>query len=133
MLLNEQAPANKAIHQEQSKQITISNGNNMYTSETLNLQLSSLPTEAKWGHQLKNLLHNLVAVAELCDAGCWVTFDPTEVMVSREDKTLVQGWRNNDTRLWRIPIVDKEPPAPAHAQLLTAECEAQAEYENVAV
>eukprot|EP00957_Ditylum_brightwellii_P002091 160830-Ditylum_brightwellii.AAC.1 len=61
----------------------------MHTSKTLNLQLSSLPPEAKRGHQLKKLLHNLVAVAELCDAGCRVTFDPTEVLVSRDDKTLV--------------------------------------------
>eukprot|EP00957_Ditylum_brightwellii_P048295 3665180-Ditylum_brightwellii.AAC.1 len=80
----------------------------MHISETLNLQLSTLSPEARRGHRFKKLLHNVVAVAELYDVGCHMTFDPTEVLVSRNDKTLVQGWRDNNTRLRRIPIVDKE-------------------------
>eukprot|EP00957_Ditylum_brightwellii_P029675 2242398-Ditylum_brightwellii.AAC.1 len=86
----------------------------MQTSETLNLRLSKLPLEARKGHRLKQLLHSLVAVAELCDAGCRVMFDPTSVVVSKDDETLVTGWRDTTTRLWRIPIVDKEATAPEH-------------------
>eukprot|EP00957_Ditylum_brightwellii_P198946 15164272-Ditylum_brightwellii.AAC.1 len=89
----------------------------MHTSETLNLQLSKLPPEARKGHRLKKLLHNLVAGAELCDAGCHVMFDLTEVVVSRENKTLVRGWRDNTTKLWQIPIVNKEAPSPEHTPI----------------
>eukprot|EP00957_Ditylum_brightwellii_P018579 1396394-Ditylum_brightwellii.AAC.1 len=60
----------------------------MQTSESLNLRLSKLPPEARKGHRLKQLLHNLVAVAELCSAGCRVMFDPTSVVVSKDDETL---------------------------------------------
>eukprot|EP00957_Ditylum_brightwellii_P036377 2754426-Ditylum_brightwellii.AAC.1 len=89
--------------------------------------------KARRWHQFKKLLHNLVAVAELCDAGCHMTFDPTEVMVSRDNKTLVQGWRDSNTKLWRIPIVDKEPTSTEHTQLLNAACATQEEYGNAAV
>eukprot|EP00957_Ditylum_brightwellii_P208849 15359217-Ditylum_brightwellii.AAC.1 len=108
--------------------MTIPNGSNMHTSETLNLQLSKLPPKARKGQRLKN-----VAVVELCDAGCRVTFDQTSVVVNKDDKTLVSGWRDNTTRLWRIPIVDKEAPAPEHTPMPSIKCTTQEEYGNAVV
>eukprot|EP00957_Ditylum_brightwellii_P129827 9902772-Ditylum_brightwellii.AAC.1 len=59
-------------------------------------------------------MHNLVAVVELCGVGCRVTFDPMEVLVCKEDRVIVQGWQDNNTQLWKIPIVNKT--APIHQQ-----------------
>eukprot|EP00957_Ditylum_brightwellii_P022686 1711024-Ditylum_brightwellii.AAC.1 len=48
-LLNGAAPANKATMQENNKQTTIPNGNIIHTTETLTLQVSTLPQDAKCG------------------------------------------------------------------------------------
>eukprot|EP00957_Ditylum_brightwellii_P172407 13125349-Ditylum_brightwellii.AAC.1 len=105
----------------------------MQTSETLNLRLSKIHPEARNGHRLKQFLHNLVAVVELCDAGCRVMFDPTSVVVSKDDEILVTGWRDTTTRLWRILIVDKEALAPEHTPLPNINYTTQEEYGNAAV
>eukprot|EP00957_Ditylum_brightwellii_P169250 12881864-Ditylum_brightwellii.AAC.1 len=105
----------------------------MHTSETLNLCLSKLPPEARKGHMLKKLLHNLVAVTELCDTGCRVMFDPTSIVVSKDNETLVSGWRDTTTRLWRIPIVDKEALAPEQTPMLNTNYTTQEEYGNAVV
>eukprot|EP00957_Ditylum_brightwellii_P063721 4835806-Ditylum_brightwellii.AAC.1 len=60
-------------------------------------------------------------------------FDPTKVVVSRDDKTLVRGWRDNTTRLWRIPIVDKEATSLEHTPLPNARYTTQEEYGNATV
>eukprot|EP00957_Ditylum_brightwellii_P123193 9393211-Ditylum_brightwellii.AAC.1 len=104
----------------------------MQTSETLNLCLSKLPPEARKGYRLKQLLHNLVAVAELCNVGCKVMFDPTSVMVSKDDETLVTRCRDTTTRLWRIPVVDKAL-APEITPLPNINYTTQEEYGNAVV
>eukprot|EP00957_Ditylum_brightwellii_P004450 337188-Ditylum_brightwellii.AAC.1 len=82
----------------------------MHTKETIDLLLSKLPQSARRGFRLRNLMHNLVAVAELCDAGCKVIFDKNDVVVQKEGEQVVHEWRDPPTRLWQIPIVDKQPP-----------------------
>eukprot|EP00957_Ditylum_brightwellii_P130024 9916763-Ditylum_brightwellii.AAC.1 len=52
-------------------------------------------------------MHNLVAVSELCDAGCEVKFNDKEVIITNNTQIISKGWRDKSTRLWRIPIVDK--------------------------
>eukprot|EP00957_Ditylum_brightwellii_P039827 3015493-Ditylum_brightwellii.AAC.1 len=69
----------------------------MYTSNTLILQSDQIPQEAKWSFRLKQLMHNFVAVLELCDAGCRVIFDPTEVQVCKEDRHQSKEMTNEAT------------------------------------
>eukprot|EP00957_Ditylum_brightwellii_P159878 12170028-Ditylum_brightwellii.AAC.1 len=64
---------------------------------------------------MPNILHNLVAVAELCEAGCKVIFTKEGVEILHGGRVCVRGWQDMQTRLWRIPIVDKSTPA---AQLM---------------
>eukprot|EP00957_Ditylum_brightwellii_P047532 3610315-Ditylum_brightwellii.AAC.1 len=61
----------------------------MHTTETLNLQVSALPQDAK--------------------QGCKVTFGPEDVEVVKGRNMVLQGWRYNCNRLWQVPIVDKPP------------------------
>ena len=109
-LLHSKAPANIAKKQEPNKQVTIPNGSHMRTTKTLQLALSSLPQAATRGYRMPEILHNLVAVAELCEAGCTVTFTKEGVEILHGGRTCVRGWRDTPTRLWRIPIVDKSTP-----------------------
>eukprot|EP00957_Ditylum_brightwellii_P134055 10220504-Ditylum_brightwellii.AAC.1 len=60
-------------------------------------------------------------------------FDPTSVVVSKDDETLVTGWRDTTTRLWRIPIVDKEASAPENTPLPNSNYATQEEYGNAMV
>eukprot|EP00957_Ditylum_brightwellii_P135710 10349349-Ditylum_brightwellii.AAC.1 len=60
-------------------------------------------------------------------------FDPTSVVVSKDDETLVTGWRDTTTRLWRISIVDKETSVLEHTPLPNVNYTTQEEYENAAV
>eukprot|EP00957_Ditylum_brightwellii_P071428 5430099-Ditylum_brightwellii.AAC.1 len=57
-------------------------------------------------------MHNLVAVAALCNAGCRVMFDPEEVEVTKEGRQIIRGWRNSKTCFWCIPIIDKVSSPP---------------------
>eukprot|EP00957_Ditylum_brightwellii_P116053 8853455-Ditylum_brightwellii.AAC.2 len=78
-------------------------------------------------------MHNLVAVAELCDSGCKVIFDEEDIVVQKDGENVVKGLRDLLTRLWQIPIVDKPaqiteaPPEYANAAV------APMEYANAAV
>eukprot|EP00957_Ditylum_brightwellii_P070489 5355561-Ditylum_brightwellii.AAC.1 len=81
----------------------------MHTTETLNLQVSTLPQDAKRWFRLPTIQHNLVAAAGLCNAGCRVTFGPEDVEVVKGSSTVLRGWRDNSNQLWQVPIVDKPP------------------------
>eukprot|EP00957_Ditylum_brightwellii_P109063 8320083-Ditylum_brightwellii.AAC.1 len=84
----------------------------MQTKETIDLQLNKISQRARHGFRLKNLMHNLVVVAELCDTGCKVIFDKNDVVVQKEGEQVVHGWRDIPKRLWQMTIVDKQIKQP---------------------
>eukprot|EP00957_Ditylum_brightwellii_P138082 10526882-Ditylum_brightwellii.AAC.1 len=99
----------------------------MHTQETIDLQLKALLQEAKRGYCLRKLIHNIVAVTQICDSGCKVIFDQDEVAVIKDNVELIKGWCNALTQLCRISIVGKttnQPPPPPKVN---------EEYVNVAV
>eukprot|EP00957_Ditylum_brightwellii_P155611 11845364-Ditylum_brightwellii.AAC.1 len=59
----------------------------MHTTKTLQLAISSLPQAAKQGYQMPKILHNLDAVAELCEAGCKVIFTKEGVEILHGGRT----------------------------------------------
>ena len=124
-LLMKNAPSAEAATQEANKTITIPNGTNMQTNKTLQLLLSKLPPAARRGFRLNKIMHNLVAVSELCDSGCEVRFNDEEVLITHNKEIISKGWRDKSTRLWRIPIVEK--------QQLTKEIIPKEQYANAAV
>eukprot|EP00957_Ditylum_brightwellii_P107915 8231917-Ditylum_brightwellii.AAC.1 len=66
-------------------------------------------------------MHNLVAVLELCNAGCRVIFDPTEVQECKEDRVIIQGWQDNNAQLWKIPIANNTTPIHQQSKETTIE------------
>ena len=43
-------------------------------------------------YHVPNICNNLMAVSELCDVGCEVTFDNHSVMVHYSGFIVLQGW-----------------------------------------
>eukprot|EP00957_Ditylum_brightwellii_P053065 4023683-Ditylum_brightwellii.AAC.1 len=60
-------------------------------------------------------------------------FDPNSVVVSKYDETLVTGWRDTNTRLWKIPIVDKGESTQSNTPLPSIKYATEGEYGNAAV
>eukprot|EP00957_Ditylum_brightwellii_P084402 6418395-Ditylum_brightwellii.AAC.1 len=57
-------------------------------------------------------MHNLVAVAALCDSGCRVLFDPEEVKVTKDGRQIISGQRDFKICLLCIPIIDMVAKLP---------------------
>ena len=88
-LLQEHAPAKQCIRQSPAKCVTIPNGTRMHTTETVKLELDTLPSQATVAHRLPGLSNNLVSAPILCDAGCTVTFSKDNVVVKKRRTTFI--------------------------------------------
>eukprot|EP00804_Cyclotella_cryptica_P013537 CCRYP_021093-RA/>CCRYP_021093-RA protein AED:0.19 eAED:0.14 QI:0/0/0/1/1/1/4/0/1001 len=75
------------------------------TTETFLLLLNKLPTAAKEAHRAPGIAHNLVSAATLANTECELFFHKTGCKVSLNGEIILQGWRDPDTRLWRISIL----------------------------
>ena len=76
----------------------------MTTTGTLFLDLPSLPSQARIAHRLPGITNNLISAPVLCDAGCTVSFNNKNVEVIKDGKTVLEGVRDRDNGLWRVPI-----------------------------
>ena len=78
----------------------------MFTTKTLDLLLSRLPTVEREAHQAPNLTNNLLSVFVLCNTRCKIIFyfSGCEVLVNGE--TIIRGQRNMQTNMWRISLLN---------------------------
>eukprot|EP00957_Ditylum_brightwellii_P068359 5189359-Ditylum_brightwellii.AAC.1 len=67
---------------------TVPNGAEMVTTQTLTVNLSTLPEEAKSSFRMPNINNNLLSIAKLCDADCTVTFSKNNAVVENDNKQL---------------------------------------------
>ena len=117
-LLGEKAKAKLAAIQETSKMLLIPNGADMKTTKTLELLLHRLPHRARRSFRCPGITNNLLAVCELCDAGCTVTFREHGCDVEYEGEIILRGWRDWTNNLWRVPLTSEGegnnviPPTP---------------------
>ena len=58
--------------------------------------------------------HNLMGTCQFCDADCTVQYTKNDVVIFDPDGVpLLRGWRDPNSKLWRIAIVaDEEQHAP---------------------
>ena len=106
-LLGMKALAKVSEVQEKNKTLGIPDGGSMETTRTLELLLPKWPAAARKGYRVPNITNNLVAVSELCDAGCTVFFTKHGVEIEFEGEVIGRGWRDQKTRLWRISITSE--------------------------
>ena len=77
----------------------------MTTTANITLNLPQLPPQARTAYLLLGLAHNLLALPQLCDNGCEVTFKKNSVKATLNDKVVLRGWQDSTSNLWRVPIV----------------------------
>ena len=108
-LLTPHAKAKLAAEQEPNKSLGTPNGALMETTKTLELLLPKWPAAARRAFLVPHITNNLIAVAELCDAGCGVYFLKHDGKVDYDGGEIVtRGWRDKHNRLWRIPITSED-------------------------
>ncbi len=92
-------------------QITLPDGNKIWSSHTCNLDIPWLPHNMTAAHIVPGLSHaSLIATRQFCDAGGKVIFDQQTCKVIYQGKTVLQGNQDPKTKLWTLPI----NPTAAH-------------------
>ena len=103
--LGRDAIAARAKIQEQNFQLgTPRKDARLMTTETLELLLNKLPRQARRAFRVPDIQHNLIACAELIDAGCSVYLHKHGCEIEYEGEVLYKGWRDTVNRLWRISL-----------------------------
>ena len=83
----------------------------IHTTETLELLLKKLPAKARRAFRVNETPHNLIAVAELVDAGCSVHLYGWGCEIDLNGETLYRGWREGPgSRLFRLKLTDNGTP-----------------------
>ena len=54
------------------------------------------------------IINILVSAPALCDAGCEVKFTKKEVVVTHNDKIVLEGWRDPTNNLWRVSLIQEK-------------------------
>ena len=116
------ALADVATIQEQNFFLTMPNGGNMTKDTTICLHLSKLPLHARLTFCLKNLQPNLLAVSELSDVGCTVIFQKHGLEGELNGEKILQGWRDAQSRLWRVQLTNDNVPPQIQAMSFTLLC-----------
>ena len=72
----------------------------IHSTESLELPMKKLPPVARKAYRVKEISHNIMAAAELCDAGCDVHLYKHDTEIEYESETLYRGWRDKPSRCW---------------------------------
>ena len=85
--------ANCPRAKEQVPNVTLNTPSNVpiHTTETLELPMKKLPPAARKAYRVKEIPHNIMEAAELCDAGCGVHLYKHEAEIEYEGETLYRG------------------------------------------
>ena len=99
------APAVNVVPAKNPINILLPNGKRIQSTHTCNLDIPWLPAHITEAHIVPSLSHaSLISTRKFCDAGCTVVFDEEECRVYHEDKLVLTGDRDPNTKLWRLPI-----------------------------
>ena len=80
----------------------------MHTTKTVNLLLKKLPTKARQAHLVPRIMNSLLAVPFFVDEGCELFFHLTVCDITYNGETIIRGWRDIATNMWRISLQYRE-------------------------
>ena len=81
------------------------NGSILTTNKQCTLHIPTLSTNATSGYILPGLKkHSLISIAKLCDNDCIATFTKKDVTITKNNKSIWKGQRDNTTKLWMLPL-----------------------------
>ena len=78
----------------------------MFTTKNMKLLLAKLPKAAREVHLAPGIINNLLYVSVLCDAGCELFLHSTGGEISLNGEIIVRGWRDMQTNMWRISLLN---------------------------
>ena len=80
-------------------------GTKIQATEEYELDTENIPKNARKAHKFSMLGGNiLISAAQLCDAGCEVTFYHDKVTVTKDRKEIAEGYRDSKKTSGRMPI-----------------------------
>ena len=68
----------------------------------MELKMKKLPPAARVGFNVPSIPENIMAGAELVDAGCDLYLNRYGAEIEYEGEILYRGWRDRSNRLWRL-------------------------------
>ena len=102
--LGEDAASKDAAVQLPNKKLDTPSTVPITTTRTRELLMNKLPHQAKTAFTVPCLPHNILAGAELVDAGCTLYLDKHMAEIELEGEVLYRGWRDRPSRLWKFNI-----------------------------
>ena len=100
----EGTPCRDARVQQKSKTLDTPSSVPVRTTRTKELLMNKLPEAAKVAFTVPGIPNNILAGAELVDAGCTLYLDKYMAEIDFEGETIYRGWRDRPSRLWKFDI-----------------------------
>ncbi len=92
-------------HASKPLSINMPDGRKMKSTHICDITIPGLPYVLT-GHIVPHLtVASLMGIRPLCNAGCTVTFDHNKCDVSYNENVLLQGYKDESTDLWTLPII----------------------------
>ena len=89
--------------------ITLLYGQTIMSTHTCNLNIPWLPAFTTEAHIVPGMAHSfLISIKKICNGGCKVIYDETEVRVIYNRKLVLSGGRHTRTNLWLFPITQND-------------------------
>lgn len=77
---------------ESSIQVKLPNGDVLHSSGSTKIPIPSLSNQAQKAHIFPKLTSaNLLSIGQLCDDNCIATFDKHKLIITKNNKTLIEG------------------------------------------
>ena len=84
-------------------------GTHITSSMQCDLKIPNLPPGTRTAYKFKTLAGNsLISLPIFADQGCTITLDKDKVVVTKHGNTIMSGYREKSTGLWRIPLDDED-------------------------
>ena len=85
-------------------------GNKINAHFQCQIKMDRLPEQLKTVYKFDNIQDTLMSIPVLCDNRCTVTFTKQSMHVNKDEKTILTGYRETATNLWRFPQAENTPP-----------------------
>ena len=97
----------------------------MTSTHEAELDYPLLPPAARHVHIVPSLAtSSLLSMGQLCDAGCTISFNASDVIITYDDQIVLTGHRTPTTKLWHVqlptPTLTTSPPHSALATIGSA-------------
>jgi hypothetical protein len=100
----------RKAHKHEKIGVTMPNGLTIHNSHIGELNLTALPINARRAYIFPDLQGSLISIGDLCDEGYIAVYTKSKVSILDQNtgNTLLEGFRDNNSRLWMIDLISKK-------------------------